>query len=120
MRFLDLSIVVILGLVCARLARIIAVDKIGEPVRQWLYRHQAKRWLGGWLYSLITCPWCISVHAALWSVLWWIWLILPTWPGWGEFLVAWWAVAGAASVILSIDIGLHKWIDMPAPGDHDE
>ena len=111
MSYIGLSEVLILGLVAYRLARALAVDKIGEPVRRWLYRSGAKRKLGSWGFALVSCPWCNSVWFSLLGVAWTTWLILPTWPGIGEFLIGWAAVSGVAALLLSADLSLKKWLD---------
>lgn len=111
MRHLDLTVVVVLGLVVYRLARAIAIDKIGEPLRRFLYKSGAKRKLGSWLFALVSCPWCNSVWIALAATVWWVWLIAPTWVGFGEFAVAWFAVAGFASLAVSADMTAHEYLD---------
>jgi hypothetical protein len=111
MRFLGLFDVIILALVVYRLARAITYDKVGEPLRKWLYKSGAKRKLGSWGFSLVSCPWCISVWISALAVAWWVALILPTWPGWGEFLVAIAAVAGASSLMISADMTAKKYLD---------
>jgi hypothetical protein len=54
------SLLVVLT-VCAvwRLARLVAVDAIFDPVRAWVGARS------DWFGFLVTCPWCISVWIAL-------------------------------------------------------
>ena len=108
---LTLVAVIIMALPAYRIAQVVAVDKIGEPLRQYLYRHQ-QSWKGGrWLHSLITCPFCCSVWFSAVAVAVWIWLILPGWPGIGVFLFAIGAVAGAARLMVSLDMAVHVYIE---------
>ena len=94
------------------MARVIAHDKVGEPIRKRAYAYKARRpKVGGWLNALVTCPYCLSVYFAIAAVAWTTWLILPTWPGIGEFLVAWAAVAGAAALMVGADMTATKYVD---------
>ena len=112
MRFYTLSVIVILGFVAYRLARLVAHDKIGEPIRRRAYAYMAKRpKVGGWLNALVTCPFCLSVHASVIGVLWYAWMIAPTWPGWGESLVAIPAVAGVAATLAALDLALTTYTE---------
>ncbi len=122
MRYLSLTVVVILGLAAGRGARLLANDTIFEPLRQKLYGWQSHGRAGRWAYSLVMCPWCLSVWLSAIAVAWWIWLILPTWPGWGEALVGWMATAGAAALFVSADRVADKYLhgDMQAGNEHGE
>jgi hypothetical protein len=112
MRFFTLPVIVILGLVAYRLARVIAHDKIGEPLRKRAYAYKAKRpKVGGWLNALTTCPFCLSVYFAAGAVAWTTWMILPTWPGWGEFLLAIPAAAGVAAILAGVDMALTTYVE---------
>lgn len=106
MDFDVLVAVVLLALVVFRLTRLIVVDKIGEPARRWLYANQARAKVGPWAFSLISCGYCVSAWLSLAATGWWVWLIAPTWPGIGTFLVVWWAVAGLAALFVSVDMRL--------------
>ena len=99
MRYFTLPVILIIGLVAYRLARILAHDKVGEPLRRRAYAYQAKRpKVGGWLNYLLTCPFCLSWWMSVFGVVWYAWMVAPTWPGWGETLLA---VPAAAGVGLS-------------------
>ena len=66
-----------------------------------------RRWDGGrWLNTLTTCPFCLSVWFTFAGVGWMTWMILPTWPGWGEFLLAIPAAAGVAAILAASDMAL--------------
>jgi Protein of unknown function (DUF1360) len=106
MRLEDAVAIAALALVTFRLARAIAIDKIGEPLRGWLYRSGAKRKLGSWAFALITCPYCIGTWIALLATGWWVWLISDDWPGIGTFMVVWFATAGLQALLTSIDLRL--------------
>jgi hypothetical protein len=112
-RYLNLLVVLILGLAAYRGARLISNDTITKPIRDKLYGLQSHGRLGKWAHSLITCPWCVSVWLSAFAVIWWIWLILPAWPGWGETLLAWWAVAGVAGLAVGADRSLEKYVHEP-------
>ena len=45
----------------ARLTRLLTLDKITEPIRQWVVRKNGTD--GRWSY-LIHCPWCSSIWIA--------------------------------------------------------
>lgn len=45
-----------------RITRLITTDKIGEPLRTWITRHNGEH---GWWTFLIHCPWCTGYWAAL-------------------------------------------------------
>jgi hypothetical protein len=109
---LPLVTAIFLALPAYRLARIVGVDNVGEPLRQFLYRKQAQ-WgkTGRWLHKLFTCPFCLSVWFSGLATLWWVWLILPAWPGFGFVLLMIGAVAGAACLMVSADMAAHKYIE---------
>jgi len=112
MRYYTLGVIVIIGLVAYRLARVLAHDKIGEPVRNWAYKVSVEHGRAGrWLNSLITCPFCLSVWFAILGVGWYAWLISPTWPGWGEFVLAIPAVAGVAAFLSAADLAMTVYVD---------
>jgi hypothetical protein len=106
-RFYTLGVVLIIGLAAYRLARLLAHDKIGQPVRDRTYKLSVENpGIGRWVNSLATCPFCLSVYFAAIGVFWYAWLIAPTWPGWGETLLAIPAAAGVAALAAAIDLAL--------------
>lgn len=112
MRYFNLPLVVILAFVAYRLSRLIAHDKIAEPFRKKVYASQATLGRAGrWLNTLTTCPFCLSVYWSGFGVGWATWMILPTWPGLGEFLVAIPAVAGVAAILAAIDLALTTYTE---------
>jgi hypothetical protein len=114
--FYTLPVVLILGLVAYRLARLIAHDAIAEPFRRKVYASQATLGRAGrWLNTLTTCPFCLSVWAAFGGVAWYAWMIAPTWPGWGEFLLAIPAVAGVGSILSAADLALTVFVEKHDP-----
>ena len=74
------SFFIVLALATFRVSRLIALDSITEPVREWLrvkgsleqVRHtpqgEERRillvGLWGWLFRLVTCVWCVSIWVA--------------------------------------------------------
>jgi hypothetical protein len=69
---------VIVCLAAARITRIITLDTIGQPIRDWA---EQKHHL---LDELVSCPWCIGFHiSVLCVVAWWLapdvalWLLAP-------------------------------------------
>lgn len=115
MRYYTLAVIVIIGLAAYRLARVIAHDKIGEPIRKRTYKAAVEHGgPGRWLNSLITCPFCLSVWFAVLGVGWYAWMIAPTWPGWGEFLLAIVAVAGVGAILSAVDLALTEYVDRGA------
>lgn len=112
MRYYTLPVIVILGLVAYRLARVIAHDKIGQPIRDRTYKVAVEQpRVGKWLNSLATCPFCLSVYFAAAGVLWYAWLIAPTWPGIGEVLLAIPAAAGIGALAAGIDLALTTYVE---------
>lgn len=113
MRYFSLALIVILALAVYRVTRVVTVDKISDPWRKWLYAKVQNadpdhRSVARWAYTLLTCPFCVSVYGALLATAFAVWLILPTWPGVGEFLVAWVAIAGAVALMASADARLNR------------
>lgn len=114
MRFYTLAVIVIIGLVSYRLARVIAKDKIGEPVRKWGYKMAVEHGKPGrYLNAFVTCPFCLSVWFSFLAVVWYAWMIAPTWPGWGEFLMAIPAAAGVAAILSAGDGAWTTFADNP-------
>jgi len=112
MRYFTLPVIVIIGLVAYRLARVLAHDKIGEPVRKWAYKQAAEHGRAGrWVNALITCPFCLSVWFAIAACSWYAWMVAPTWPGWGEFLLAIAASAGIGSFLSSADLAMTVYVE---------
>jgi len=112
MRFYTLPVIIILGLVAYRFSRLIAHDAIAEPFRKKVYASQATLGRAGrWLNTLTTCPFCLSVWFSFAGVGWYAWMIAPTWPGWGEFLLAIPAVAGVAAILAATDLALTAYTD---------
>jgi hypothetical protein len=109
---LPLATVIVLAFVAERLAMIVAIDKVGDPLRKFLYRKQGE-WgkKGRWLHYLFTCPFCLSVYFSAAAVLWWVWLVLPAWPGFGFVLLMIGAVAGASRLMVSADMTAHKYVE---------
>lgn len=107
-----LAVVVVVGLAAYRLARVIAHDKIGEPVRKRAYKASVEHGRAGrWLNSLVTCPFCLSVYFAAAAVIWWAWLVAPSWPGWGAVLLAIPAAAGVGAVLSAVDLALTTYVE---------
>jgi len=107
-----LGIIVILGFVSYRLARLFAHDKLTEPIRKWAYKRSSERRFGGrWLNTLITCPFCLSVWFAIAGVVWYGWLIAPDWPDWAEVLLAIGAVAGVGAFLAAVDLALSVYVE---------
>lgn len=48
-------IAVFVVLACWRVGRLVAVDQVGAPVRDWAWRR------GEAMAYLFSCPWCISI-----------------------------------------------------------
>ena len=99
-----LATIIVLGLVAWRVARIVPLDSIAEPVRErialWTYpetprKSAAKRELVG---TLLSCTVCLSFHVAWMTVLFYELVVVGEFAGWG-FLIEWFAVAGVASVL---------------------
>lgn len=72
---------VLIGLASYRLFRVVALDIIAEPVRDWLYAESGSG--RQFLADLFSCPWC---------------------AGW------WWAGGGALAVALSQDYGVVEFL----------
>ena len=109
---MTLAVVVILALVVYRGTRIMTLDSISRPWREWLHGQVQevgadKRSVARWGYTLLTCPFCLSVHLAFLTVLLYGWLVLDTWLGW-EYPFAALAVAGAAALAVSVDMRLNR------------
>jgi hypothetical protein len=112
MRFYGLAEVLIIGLIAYRLARVVAHDKIGQPIRDRTYSLIAVQpKLGKWLNALATCPFCLSVYFAAGGVVWFGLWIAPEWPGWAEVLFAWPAAAGAGALACAVDLALTTYVD---------
>ena len=81
-----LPAVTVIGLAAYRIARVIAHDKIGQPIRDRTYALQG-HWpkVGGWVNALTTCPYCLGVHASVFGVLWYAWLVAPKSPEPGRY-----------------------------------
>jgi hypothetical protein len=115
-RFFTLPLIIILGFVAYRLSRLIAHDAIAEPFRKRVYASQAYLGRAGkWLNTLTTCPFCLSVWFTFAGVGWVTWMILPTWPGWGEFLLAIPAAAGVAAILAASDLALTTYVEKHDP-----
>jgi len=82
-----LDIALVLGL-AARLTRLAVVDDIAEPARVALVKVMPTR-IVGWVYALLTCPFCIGFWLSVAVVL--------SWLAWGS-TVLWQAVAAAFTV----------------------
>ena len=112
MRYYTLPVIIIIGLVAYRLSRLIAHDAIAEPFRRKVYASQATLGrVGRWLNTLTTCPFCLSVWFTFAAVGWYAWMIAPTWPGWGEFLLAIGAAAGFAAILAAADLALTTYTE---------
>jgi hypothetical protein len=55
--------VIILSLFVYRLTRLIVLDEILAPVREWVWDRKSPR--DSQIGYLLTCPWCVSLWAAL-------------------------------------------------------
>lgn len=95
---MSLELVIVLGLATYRLARAVAIDDITEGVRSWFYRRTQ------WGYRLVSCAYCIGFWIAAAVTL--AWVLATDWPGTVEWLILWWAVAGAGAIASSIDLRL--------------
>ena len=106
-----LPAVAVTGLAAYRIARVIAHDKIGEPIRHRAYESIA-RWpkFGVWLNSLVTCPFCLTVYASAGGVLWYAAVIGP-WPGAGAVLLMIPAAAGVAAFLSAADLAMTMYVD---------
>jgi hypothetical protein len=68
------------ALAVARISRLIAIDQITLPIRQWVLKRSGDN---GWFTFLIHCPYCASVWVgAAASPLWWFfgdkaWFLIP-------------------------------------------
>ena len=109
---LTLPVVIVLAFAAERLAMALGIEKVGEPVRKFLYRKQAT-WgrTGRWLHNLGTCPWCLSMWFSTLAVVVWIWLVLPAWPGIGVAIFAVLGTAGACRMMVSIEMAVHKYVE---------
>ncbi len=95
----------VLTLCVYRLTRLIVEDSILNPARDWLLRQTNRPRTGktaAWVYDLIDCPWCTSVHVALWA-------LVASWAagmdvyGLVGFGALWWALAGAAGLVTAVE-----------------
>ena len=55
--------VIILSLFVYRLTRLVVLDEILAPVRDWIWDRKSPR--DSQIGYLFTCPWCVSLWAAL-------------------------------------------------------
>lgn len=95
---MSLTQLLILSFATYRTTRLWQVDTIAEPLRDRLYgallaRATPRRL---WVFDLLSCRWCLSVHVALWLTVAGVWATTG-WVGpqtlvWG-FL--WWMAAAA-------------------------
>jgi Protein of unknown function (DUF1360) len=108
----DLGLVLVLGLVVYRGTRILTLDAISNPWREWLHRRVQEvgaenRSFARWGYTLLTCPFCLSVWCSFIAVALYGWLVLDEWLGWEYPFVAL-AVAGTAALAVSVDMRLNR------------
>lgn len=112
----DLALVLGLGLVVYRATRVFTIDTISEPWREWFYRQVQKvgadkRSLARWGHTLLTCPFCLSVWFSFLFVALYVALVgvagADDWLGW-DYPFAALAVAGAACLMISVDLRLNK------------
>lgn len=108
----ELGIVLVLGLVVYRGTRIMTLDTISNPWREWLHGQVQqvgadKRSFARWGYTLLTCPFCLSVWLAFIVTLVYVVLVWPRWIGWEYPFVAL-AVAALAALAVSVDMRLNK------------
>jgi hypothetical protein len=100
-----LAAILILGLMTYRIARIIPVDDVAEPIRSritlWTYPEKeistkaaARR---VWLGRLLACPVCLGWWVAGLVVLFYSLVIVDEWFGFA-FLIFWPATAGVATI----------------------
>ena len=107
-----LAAVIVLGIACWRLARILPTDTVAEPIRgriaEWTYPEvqlpaniaQRRQWIG----SLLSCQICLAFHIAWMITVFWSLVILGEWIGW-MFLIVWPSVAGVAAIAALYDQG---------------
>jgi hypothetical protein len=111
-----LALVVFLGLVVYRATRVATTDKVSQPWRDWLLRKVQEsgadnRSLARWAYTLLTCPFCLSVWLSFIIVA--LWVLWPgDWDGLGEYLFDSVAVAGVVALAVSVD---HRLNEQPGP-----
>jgi hypothetical protein len=98
--------ILILGIAAYRLARILPVDEIAQPVRDritlWTYpdkpeitaKETAQR---KWVGKLLACPVCLGWWISPVVVVFYSLVIVGEWFGWG-FLIWWPAVAGVGAI----------------------
>ena len=105
-----LPAVTVIGLAAYRIARVIAHDKIGEPIRHRAYESIARYpKFGVWLNSLVTCPFCLTVYASAGGVAWYSLTI--AWPGAGAVLLMIPAAAGIAAVLSAADLAMTMYVE---------
>ena len=92
----------LLTLATYRLVRLALYDTITETPRTWfmLKFGGASGWRSQVAY-LLTCQWCLGVHAALWATV--AWSIYDGWPGAVPFVAVWFALAGGQSFVHLIE-----------------
>lgn len=91
-----------------RLARALAVDDVGSPIRVYVYGKasstQRKPWIVAW--KLVTCPWCCGFWISAFIA---VALCLAVGnPGWVETITIACAAGGAQSILQSIDHRLNR------------
>lgn len=107
MRALTLPATVGVGFAAYRIARVIAHDKIGEPIRQRTYKASVEHGKAGqWLNALVTCPFCLGVWVSASSVAWY-----ALTPDWGLALLAVPAAAGVAAILSAADLALTMYVE---------
>lgn len=100
-------LLVLLGLTCFRLTRLITADTIpliADPIKKvvlWAYRSDRRR--GRWVGDLLQCHWCVSVWvaAALTAA---AWTLIE--GGVGVHLLWWGAVAATGGFTAQTDQAL--------------
>lgn len=112
---MTLAVVVILGLVVYRAARVLTVDKISQPWRDWLLRQvqhagAETRSAARWAYTLLTCPWCLGIYLSALVVAFYSLVVADRWLGW-EYPLGLLAVAGAQSLFTAADLKLTEGTD---------
>ena len=91
----EFFLLLISSLAVWRVTELITIDSGPFHIFKWL-RVNARR-IGPKTGELVSCPYCVSIHAAMWvtAYLWWLGLLLP----WHTPL--WWlGIAGGAVAVM--------------------
>lgn len=90
---------VLLALVVYRLAELIAIDQISQPIRAWVGRKASVSKVWKFIADLIHCPFCLGIWLAFPAAF----LLQPIDFVW--FFVYWISLAGAQTFLESFNKG---------------